>query len=131
MSKFKVGDRVKCIERFGGYLTPGVVYTVEGVGQDTVNILIVDDKGNLRYFHTNRFIQVDPREELEAEIARLQAKLDALPKKFRYERWVNVYPGKLGTLLFPSAEQAGEGYDRTRVACIRVTVEGTEGDGLE
>ena len=56
------------------------------------------------------------------------------PKKFRYERWVNVYD--LDELddqvsdLYISKEEADHYADPSRIACVKVIIEGVEGEGL-
>ena len=63
------------------------------------------------------------------------------PRKFRLERWVNVYGDESvrdGGRIHNSREEADaialvvtESLDQTRrIACIRVVIEGAEGDGL-
>jgi hypothetical protein len=58
------------------------------------------------------------------------------PRKFRVEVWANVnqisnevsktYVGG----IYPTRKDAGEHSIRGRIACVRVVIEGAEGDGL-
>jgi hypothetical protein len=55
-----------------------------------------------------------------------------VPERFVRERWVNVYTG--GESIHDckwSADNACKQNTYTRIACVPVKVEGTEGDGLE
>jgi hypothetical protein len=58
------------------------------------------------------------------------------PRKFRLERWVNIYPThgiEDGGRLHWSREDADHAcvFDaRVRIACVRIVIEGAEGDGL-
>jgi hypothetical protein len=64
------------------------------------------------------------------------ADLIEAPRKFRLERWVNIYPthgiedgGRLHWSR-EDADHAGVFDTRVRIACARVVIEGAEGDGL-
>ena len=54
--------------------------------------------------------------------------------RFRYDRWVNVYPGAMsdfwGPVPWNTKEQADASADSRRIACVKIIIEGTEGDGL-
>jgi hypothetical protein len=55
---------------------------------------------------------------------------------FDFERWVNIYPTEAGQLthgyVYDSRERAdGEYFKPSRIACVRVLIEGREGDGLK
>jgi hypothetical protein len=55
----------------------------------------------------------------------------APPKPFRSERWVNVYPhSSVMQDLFYSKAEADLNAGKQRVACVKVIIEGNEGDGL-
>ena len=51
------------------------------------------------------------------------------PRKFRREMWVNVYPADY--YWYHSREDADRFCDPSRIACVKVIVEGVAGDGLE
>lgn len=53
----------------------------------------------------------------------------ALPKHTR-EMWVNVYPGRIGGQLHDSSSKADECAAINRIACVKVRVEYTDGEGL-
>ncbi len=51
-------------------------------------------------------------------------------KAFRLERWVNVYHcGSVG--VYDTRAHANLNCTPTRIACVKVIIEGHEGDGLE
>ena len=52
-----------------------------------------------------------------------------MKKKFRYERWFNINPDSQFMSSFTSKKDA-DLYASDRIACIKVVIEGTEGDGL-
>lgn len=53
------------------------------------------------------------------------------PVRFRHERWVNVYANGLTGLVSPSRDDADRISDsKDRIACIRIIIEGTAGDGI-
>ena len=54
MSKFKVGDKVVCIDPGCNFLTAGKEYTVTGHGQMT-SIYVVNDRENNTWYYPNRF----------------------------------------------------------------------------
>ena len=54
------------------------------------------------------------------------------PRRFRYERWVNVYPYGVGGYNYNTREDADQGcVESSRIACIKIIVECEEGEGLE
>jgi hypothetical protein len=71
---------------------------------------------------------------IEGAIASSHLNLIEVRKKFRREVWVNVYPeDKLGgnVSAFNSKETADSMADgNPRIACIKVIIEGEEGEGL-
>jgi len=58
--------------------------------------------------------------------------INAPAARFRREAWVNVYPGPMecGVCLYDDREDADRSADPCRIACIKVIIEGTEGEGL-
>lgn len=50
-------------------------------------------------------------------------------KPFKREFWVNVYPGGM-TGMYDTKVVADARTGPTRIACVRVVLEGHEGDGL-
>lgn len=59
MSKFKVGDKVKCVKKedFLITLTKGKIYRIIYVNDYLVHI--INDLGNEDYFHETRFSHID------------------------------------------------------------------------
>lgn len=54
------------------------------------------------------------------------------PRRFKYERWVNVYSDRVGGLWYLTRAQAAVGDAQSEsIACIKIVVEGEEGEGLE
>lgn len=74
--------------------------------------------------------------KLHSNFTKYGSELDLIevPKKFRYERWVNVYNlEKLDDQLsdlYISREEADHYADPSRIACVKVIIEGVEGEGL-
>ncbi len=60
-----------------------------------------------------------------------------IARKFRYEAWVNVYPEgifltRTVLVLHHSKEEADQAIAaKHRIACVKVIVEGVEGEGLD
>ena len=52
------------------------------------------------------------------------------PRRFKYERWVNVYEDG-STPISKTKIDADWASGAGRIACIRIVVEGEEGEGLE
>lgn len=50
-------------------------------------------------------------------------------KRFRHEGWVNVYPGDFGAMR-ETEDLARRHRECGCIACVRVVIEGNEGDGL-
>lgn len=54
------------------------------------------------------------------------------PRRFKYEGWVNVYADMGGSILYPTQEDASLMHlTGDRIACVKVVIEGEEGEGLE
>ena len=51
-------------------------------------------------------------------------------RKFRYEHWINVYPDYCSGEYYPHRRLADSYASGDRIACVKVIIEGTEGDGL-
>ena len=51
-------------------------------------------------------------------------------KTFRHEKWINVYPYWVGE-IYKNRELADQLAGSDRIACVKVIIEGTEGEGLE
>ena len=52
------------------------------------------------------------------------------PKRFRHERWVNVYED-FPPVIYRSRAEADAYTTRDRVACVKAVIEGEHGEGLE
>lgn len=53
------------------------------------------------------------------------------PRRFKYERWVNVYANPILGFHYTTKESADLHSGFARIACVKVVVEGEEGEGLE
>lgn len=53
------------------------------------------------------------------------------PRRFRYERWVNVYKDGSFSSHYKTKESADLHCGQGRIACVKVVIEGEEGEGLE
>lgn len=53
-----------------------------------------------------------------------------VPVKHVRKVWLNMYPGYSGTVAHETKESADECAPPNRIACVRVTVEFEEGEGL-
>jgi hypothetical protein len=57
-----------------------------------------------------------------------------IPKPFSFERWVNVYPdtgSASAELCDHKTKEAADACSlKSRIACVRVTISGVEGEGL-
>jgi len=58
--------------------------------------------------------------------------LDLIEQKprFRREGWVNVYPTWIGR-VYEDREEADKASCERRAACLKITIEGHEGEGLD
>lgn len=58
--------------------------------------------------------------------------LDLIEVKPRIKRevWVNVYPEDIETLFYRTKEAADRGAVTKRIACVRLTIDCEEGEGL-
>jgi len=53
-------------------------------------------------------------------------------KTFKIERWVNIFSNGTSSSIFSSRCEAGMAHSHNpRVACVKVIIEGIEGEGLE
>ena len=110
------------------------IYAVDGGGQFPVHGAIKDGCGDwvTHVWSANGVFS------LVSYIA--DADLIEAPRKFRLERWVNVwrdgegkaYPGSMCNSREAVEHIAASEVNRLtqRIACIRIVIEGTEGDGL-
>ena len=53
------------------------------------------------------------------------------PRRFKYERWVNVYNDPSFGNHYATKENADRHAGLARIACVKVVIEGEEGEGLE
>jgi hypothetical protein len=50
--------------------------------------------------------------------------------RIKREVWVNVYPEEIETLFYRTKEAADRGAVPKRIACVRITIDCEEGEGL-
>ena len=56
MAKFKVGDRVRCLENYGSQFTAGKTYTVSGVTRDRISVERDDGGSTSNGWCSDRFV---------------------------------------------------------------------------
>ena len=63
----------------------------------------------------------------------MESKLNLIqpPRRFRYEQWVNVYHVPNLGARHLTKEDADRHSGSARIACVKVIIEGEEGEGLE
>jgi hypothetical protein len=112
---------------------PVRIYAVDGGGQFPVHWAVRDDDGSW----------IARASKIDGTWGPLEDRRDLIeaPRKFRLERWVNVYGDESvrdGGKIHNSREEADtialfveRTLDQTRrIACVRIVIEGAEGDGL-
>ena len=89
MSKFKVGDKVRCVEGGFGYITEGCIYEIATVKGKFYHV--ITDSGLRNVYHEEVFELVEPNPVLTPEEVfehlrkgtKLQYKQEASPKGWR------------------------------------------------
>jgi hypothetical protein len=114
LEHLRAGGQVQTQE--GGLVT---IYTTEHTGRYPIVGRVGDNVTVTRWSNDGRWIS---HEDGSLDLV-------PVPRKFTHELWVNVGPNKKFT-HHTSAHQAQRVRESDCIACVKVIVEGVEGEGL-